>query len=149
MGHSRFLLTSILSLFLATGFLLIGCGDDEGGTVTVELGQLCAESLQALNSQGCEDNAYANVDDLKVCVSGCGPADQQCLDGCFAVPGSGFSACSGDVELLFTGQCGDCFADCGFDFVGDETDPGCLFDPNPATSGADCLDDLYGCVNTC
>jgi hypothetical protein len=103
-----------------------------------------------MNSQGCEENAYAGVDDLKDCVSDCaGPADQECLDACFNRPGSGFSSCDGDVELLFAGQCGECFTTCGFDFVGDESDPGCLFDANPAVTGTVCLGLLYDCVNGC
>lgn len=147
MRHCRFLLAGILSILLASGHAMIGCGDDEGEFVTVELGQLCAQSLRDMNSQGCMDSAYANVDDLKDCFVACGPADEECLDICFDAPGSGFSTCSGDVDLLFTGQCGPCYTDCWFDFVGDESELGCLFNPGP--EGTECLDALYDCVNSC
>ena len=53
------------------------------------------------------------------------------------------------VEFLFSGECGDCYTDCGFDFVGDASAPGCLFDPNPARTGEQCLDELYTCVEGC
>ena len=149
MRHTPALLCGVLALLLAAGYGPIGCGDDEGNVVTVDLERLCADSLQAMNSQGCRNNAYANVDDLKGCVSACGPADQECLNACFNEPGSGFSSCEGDVDFLFAGQCGECFTACGFDFVGDESDPGCLFAPNPAVTGTDCLDALYACVNGC
>lgn len=148
MRRTRSFLAGTLSFCLVVGVGLTGCGDDEGNLVTVDLAQLCAQSLQAMNSQGCIDTAYASVDDLKDCVSDCGPADEACLNACFAAPGSGFSECSGDVEFLFAGECGDCYTDCGFEFVGGEvSDPGCLFDPNP--TGTECLDDLYNCVNGC
>ena len=56
-----------------------GCGDDEGTVVIIDVDQLCAQSLQAMNSQGCMDTAYADVDDLKDCFVDCGPADDACL----------------------------------------------------------------------
>ena len=149
MRRTRFFLAGTLSLCLAVGVGLIGCGGDEGTLVEIDFARLCNQSLQAMNSPDCRDTAYADVDDLKVCFVDCGPEDGPCLDACLAVPGSGFSACSGDVEFLFSGECGICYDECGFDFVRDESELGCLFDPNPATTGTDCLDDLYACVEAC
>ena len=150
MRQTRFFLAGTLSLCLAVGVGLIGCGDDEGTFIEIDLARLCAQSLQAMNSQGCIDTAYADVDDLKDCFVDCGPADQECLEEiCLDSSGPGFSECFGDVEFLFGGQCGVCYTECNFDFVGDVLDPGCLFNPNPATTGTDCLDDLYACVDDC
>jgi hypothetical protein len=148
MKHSRFFLAGMLSLFVALGHGMVGCGDDES-TVTVDVGQLCAQSLQALNSQGCVDTAYAGVDDFKECLAACGPGDEECIDICLGAPGSGFSECTGDVEFLFSAECGECYTECGFDFVGVASPPGCLFDPNPAVTGEQCLDELYDCVDVC
>jgi len=143
-------LAGTLSLCLAVGVGLIGC-DGEGGTIIeINVAQLCADSLQAMNSQGCMDTAYAGVDALKDCFVDCGPADEECLeDDCLSVPGAGFSECSGDVEFLFSGECGRCYDECGFDFFRDESELGCLFDPDPATTGTDCLRELYACVDAC
>ena len=149
MRRKRSFLAGTLSLCLTVGVGLIGCGGDGGTIVEINVAQLCTDSLQAMNSQGCMDTAYAGVDALKDCFVGCGPANEECLDTCFAVPGSGFSACSGDVEFLFSGECGGCYDECGFDFFRDESELGCLFDPNPDTTGTDCLDELYVCVNAC
>ncbi len=149
MRHSRFFLAGMISLFLTSGYGMIGCGDDEGDIITVDLAQLCSQSLQDMNSQGCMHAAYTSVDALKNCVSACGPADEECLDTCFEAPGSGFSSCTDNVEFLFAGQCGECPTECGFDFVDDAPDPGCLFDPNTPPTGTQCLDVLYACVNGC
>ena len=150
MRRTRLFLAGTLSLCLVVGVGLTGCGDDEGTLVIIDVDQLCAQSLQAMNSQGCMDTAYAGVDDLKDCFVDCGPADDACLDeNCFSLPGADFSECSGDVEFLFAGQCGACYTDCSFDFVGEASDPGCLFDPNPATTGTQCLNELYDCVDAC
>jgi len=127
---------------------LIGCGDDEGNVVPVDLAQICAQSSQAMNSQGCINTASAGVDDLKDCFVDCGPADDACLnENCFSLPGADFSECSGDVDFLFSGQCGSCYTDCSFEFVGDASDPGCLFAQSP--TGTQCLDALYACVDDC
>ena len=148
MTHSRFFPTGMFALCLAIGFGMVGCGDDES-TVTVDVDQLCEQSLQALNSQGCMDTAYGSVDELKDCLVACGPADEQCIeDTCLSAPGSGFSGCTGDVEFLFSGECGICLANCGFEFVGDAAEPGCLFNPNPAVKGEQCLDEMYVCVDS-
>ena len=150
MRRTPFFLAGTLSLCLTVGVGLIGCGGDEGAVIEINLAQFCAQSLQAMNSPGCLDTAYEDVDDLKDCVSDCGPADEVCLNACFSAPGSGFSECSGDVEFLFAGECGDCYTNCGFEFVSREvSDPGCLFDPLPATTGTVCLDELYACVDAC
>ena len=151
MRRTRFFLAGTLSLCLAVGVGLIGCGDDEGTTIEIDLAQLCAQSLQAMNSQGCIDTAYADVDDLKDCFVDCGPADQECLEeNCLDSSGPGFSECTGNVEFLFGGQCGVCYTNCGLDFAGKEvSDPGCLFNPNPATTGTECLDEMYECVDRC
>ena len=138
-----------VALCLAVGVGLAGCGDDEETTVLIDVGQLCADSLEAMRDDGCRNNAYANVDDLKDCFVGCGPENSECLNGCLSVPGAGFSDCTGDVEFLFDGECGSCYTDCGFEFVGQESEPGCLFDLNPAVTGTDCLDALYACVDEC
>jgi len=150
MRRTRFFLAGILSLCLTVGYAMTGCGDDETTTVLIDVEQLCADSLQAMHNEGCMNNAYANVDDLKDCFVDCGSTDNECLEDCLSVPGAGFSECSGDVEFLFEGECGACYTDpCFFEFVGDESDPGCLFDPNPAVTGTICLDALYACVNDC
>lgn len=150
MRQKRLLLPGTLSLCLAVGMGLIGCGDDEVTFIEIDLPQLCAQSLEAMYSQGCIDTAYADVDDLKDCFVACGPEDQECLeDNCLTSSGLGFSECSGDVEFLFGGQCGVCYTECGFQFVGEASDPGCLFDPNQPPTGTDCLDQLYACVDRC
>jgi hypothetical protein len=128
---------------------MTGCGDDEETLVIIDVEQLCEDSLEAMRSQGCMNNAYANVDDLKDCFVDCGPEDNECLEDCLNVPGAGFSGCSGDVAFLFEGECGVCYTNCFFEFVGDVSDPGCLFDPNPDVTGTDCLDALYVCVDDC
>ncbi len=88
MRRTRFFLAGTLSLCLAVGVGLTGCGDDEGTLVGSMLARLCAESLQAMNSQGCMDTAYADVDDLKDCFVDCGPANDECLEEtCLNVPG--------------------------------------------------------------
>ena len=145
-----FFLAGTLSFCLAIGAGLTGCGDDEGSVIVIDVERLCAQSLQAMNSQGCMNNAYEGVDDLKDCFVDCGPANRPCLEeNCFSVPGAGFSECSGDVDFLFSGECGSCYTDCSLDFVGEETAPGCLFDPNPDTTGTVCLEALYACVDDC
>lgn len=150
MRQTRFFLAGTLCLCLAVGYAVTGCGDDEETTVLIDVEQLCADSLQAMNSQGCMNNAYDGVDDLKDCFVDCGPEDETCLDeNCLSVPGAGFSDCSGDVEFLFEVECGPCYTECGFNFVGDASEPGCLFDPNQPPTGTDCLDALYVCVNGC
>lgn len=150
MRRMRYFLAGTLSLCLAVGVGLAGCGDDEETTVLIDVEQLCADSLEAMHSQTCMDNAYANVDDLKDCFVGCGPEHSECLNGCLSVPGAGFSDCSGDVGFLFEVGCGPCYTSCGLDFAGEEpSDPGCLFDPNQEVTGRDCLDDLYACVDEC
>ena len=119
MRRTRFFLAGTLSLCLAVGVGLIGCGDDEGTTIEIDLAQLCAQSLQAMNSQGCIDTAYADVDDLKDCFVDCGPEAQECLEeNCLDSSGPGFSECTGNVEFLFGGQCGVCYTNCGLDFAG-------------------------------
>ena len=150
MKRTRFFLAGTMALCLVVGIGLTACGDDEGNVIIVDVEQLCAQSLQAMNSQGCIDTAYADVDDLKDCFVDCGPEDQECQEeNCLTPSGPGFSECSGNVEFLFSGQCGACYTDCSFEFVGEASDPGCLFDPNPATTGTDCLDALYACVDDC
>jgi|GEM_PF-2118206 len=150
MRRMRYFLAGALSLCLAFGVGLTGCGDDEETTVWIDVEQLCADSLAAMRNQGCRDNAYANVDDLKDCFADCGPTDSECVNRCLSVPGAGFSNCSGDVGFLFQVECGPCYTACGLDFAGEEpSDPGCLFDPNPAVTGTICLDELYACVNEC
>jgi len=148
MRRTRFFLAGILSLCLVAGYAMTGCGNDEGTVVIIDVQQLCAQSLQAMNSQGCIDTAYAGVDDLKDCFVDCGPADDACLnENCFNLPGADFSECSGDVEFLFSGQCGSCYTDCSFDFVGEASDPRCLFEQSP--TGTQCLNTLYNCVGQC
>ena len=151
MRRTSLFLAGALSLCLTFGFGLTGCGDDEEATVLIDVEQLCADSLAAMHSQACVNNAYANVDDLKDCFEDCGPEDTTCLeDICLSVPGAGFSSCTGDVGFLFEVECGPCYTNCGFDFAGEEpSDPGCLFDPNPAVTGTACLDDLYDCADEC
>lgn len=150
MRRTHFILAGTLSLCLVVGGGLIGCGGDEGTLIEIDLARLCAQSLQAMNSQGCIDTAYAGVDALKDCFVGCGPENTECLeDDCLSSSGPGFSECSGDVEFLFAGQCGACYTNCSLDFVGVASDPGCLFDPNPDVAGTDCLDALYACVDEC
>jgi hypothetical protein len=138
-----------LLLCLAVGYAFTGCGDDEETFVEVDVELFCSESLRAMYNEDCMSNAYANVDDLKDCFVGCGPENSECLEGCLSVPGAGFSECSGDVEFLFDGECGSCYTECGFEFVGEESNPGCLFNTNPAVTGTDCLDALYACVEEC
>jgi hypothetical protein len=151
MRRKRFFLAGTLSLCLALGVGLTGCGDDGGTLVDVDVARLCAQSLQAMNSQGCIDTAYADVDDLKDCLVACGPTDRECLEqNCLISSGTGFSECTGDVEFLFGVQCGVCYFNCGLDFAGEEvSDSGCLFDPNQPPTGTDCLDELYACVDRC
>jgi len=129
---------------------LTGCGDDEGSVIVIDVERLCADSLQDMHSQGCMNTAEAGVDALKDCFTTCGPVDDACLnENCFSLPGADFSECSGDVDFLFSGQCDVCYTDCSFVFVGDAEEPGCLFDPNPNTTGSICLDALYVCVDDC
>jgi hypothetical protein len=145
MRRTRFFLAGILSLCLAVGVGLIGCGGDEGTFVPVDL---CTQSLQAMDSQDCREEAYAGVDVLKDCLVDCGPADDTCQKvNCLSVPGAGFSECSVDVDVafLFSGECGVCYENCGLDFVGDEG--GCLFEQSP--TGTQCLNTLYDCVGQC
>jgi hypothetical protein len=147
MRPSNSFLVAILFLCLSFGVAAIGCGEEDGNFAMVDLEQLCAQSQQAMDGQACRDAAYAGVDELKDCLMACGPEDPECQEEhCFSAPGSGFSGCTGDVGLLFSGQCDDCHTECAFDFIGDASEPGCLFDPNPANTGEQCLDDLYVCV---
>ena len=144
MRRSRFLQAGILSFCLIVGHVMLGCGD-EGEVVTIDL---CALALEDMNSQNCRQTAYARVDDLKDCVMGCGPADDECLEDCLNASGSAFSECTGEIQFLFSGACGECPVGCAFDFVGDETVPGCLM-MDPLPTAEQCLDAFYDCVNDC
>ena len=75
-------LAGALSLCLAVGVGLTGCGDDDEILVAVDVEGFCEESFRNMHSQGCMDNAYASVDDLKDCFVDCGPEDETCLNGC-------------------------------------------------------------------
>jgi len=141
MRRSRFLQAGILSLCLMAGYVMLGCGGEEDVVIV----DLCALALEDMNSENCRQTAYARVDDLKACVMLCGVDDTSCIDECLGEPDEGLGECSGDLQFLVSGQCGDCYIDCFLDFVGDES--ACLLDPGE--SGTDCLDDLYGCVNSC
>jgi len=146
MKRTRFWMAGNLILTLAFAIGLAGCGD-ETDEVTIDVVLACSQSLGDFNSEGCQDTAYDRVDDLKDCIMDCGPADDACLQDCLNTQGSAFEECTGDVQFLFSGACGDCPINCAFDFVGDESDPGCLM--APAQSGEECLDALYDCVNDC
>jgi hypothetical protein len=145
MRRSRFLQAGILSFCLIVGYVVLGCGD-EGEVVTIEVEQLCALALEEMNSRDCRDTAEARVDDLKDCVMACGVDDTSCIDECLGDQDEGLGECSGNLQFLVAGPCGDCYPNCFLDFVGEESEEsGCLLDP--VKSGEQCLNELYTCVN--
>jgi hypothetical protein len=140
------LLAAILSLCLIAGPVMLGCGGDEE-VVIIEVEQLCALNLEAMNSQGCQETAYANIEGFTVCLRGCG-GDTSCIDDCLGEQNEGFGECSGNLQFLVSGRCDECYIDCYLDFLGGES--ACLNDPgDPGEIGTACLDDLYTCVNGC
>jgi hypothetical protein len=133
-----------LSLCLVVAIGLTGCGDEEQ-VVTIEVEQLCELSLEAMNSEGCRETAYANIEDFTVCFRDCG-GDTSCMDEECEDAGEGLGECSGDLQFLVSGRCDECYIDCYLVFLGGES--ACLYDPgDPGEIGNDCLDDLYDCVN--
>lgn len=141
MRGSKFFLAGMVFLCLSLGNVTTGCGGDE----EVVIIDICGQALDAMNSVGCEETAYARVDGLKVCVMACGAGEDECIqEKCLDNPDVGFTGCSGEIQVLFSGTCGTCYANCAFDFIGDEINPGCLFGD---ATGTECLTDLYDCVN--
>jgi hypothetical protein len=146
MKRSRFLHAWILSFCLIIGYGVLGCGDEET-VATIELEQVCALALEDMNSQGCRDTAYARIEDFTVCFRVC-DGDTGCMGEECGDLGGGLGECTGDLQFLVAGPCGDCYTDCYLDFVGDGS--GCLYNPgDPEVIGTECLDDLYTCVNGC
>jgi len=147
MRRSRFLQAGILSFCLIVGHVMLGCGD-EGEVVTIDL---CALSLEDMNTGDCMDSAYAEIEDFTVCYRVCGnnaPCMKECLGEEDEGFDEGFGECYGDLQFLVSGQCGDCYIECYRDLLGDES--ACLDNPgDPGVIGAACLDDLYSCVNGC
>jgi len=143
MKHFRFFPFWMCSLCLAAGHLTTGCGGDE----EVVIIDFCAQALFDMNAQGCRERAYSVVEDLQVCVRDeCDIENAECVDACLDDPETALTGCYGEIGYLVSGVCDDCYTLCYFDFLGNEQTPGCLF---TETTGTQCLDDLYDCMNDC
>jgi hypothetical protein len=124
----------LLCTCLIVTFGLTACGDDE----EEEMSQ-CELALEQFNSQACQNQASAAVEEAQTCAVGCG-MNLPCLDDCMESFEDDISACLPGTAFLFD-ECGICYSDCGGDFVD------CLADA--LNDAGECLNTLTSCVNGC
>ena len=133
MNYKRWLVVMFACLGLATGFYLVGCGDDDGD------GYSCNDAMSDFLSDDCQSEADAAAADLDACADVC--TDEDCVNDCLNVFIAASPSCTEAANKLFdTSDC-DCASAAGDVFFG------CIEDGTLDASV--CLDTLQGAIETC
>ena len=105
----------------------------------------CECAVEQLNSQACQDQAYASVDTLKTCLAACG-GDGPCEVACVQAWNRVTTDCYAGLVGLMIDDCGSCGSDC-CDYFKDIYPQGCMYDD--AYTGTECWDIFMACANGC
>jgi len=136
MNYKRWLVVMFACLGLATGFYLVGCGDDDDDGIS------CSEAISEFLGDDCQTQSDAAAAALDACVDLCDAEDEDCNNACLDDFIEASPACSEAVDKLFdSGDCGICVMVAGDAFYE------CI--TLELASASDCLDTLSDAIDVC